>query len=115
MLLGDPTTIMIERRRAKRAKVNLNARWEGVATYSTGTITDLSASGCFILTNDNAETNELIRIEMQLYGGKWIYMWGEIVYRAPEIGFGLRFTGSPEPEQTLIARLIEYALCEEAL
>ena len=106
---------MIERRRVKRAQVNLAAKWEGVLSQMSGTVTDISTGGCFVLTEDRVQLDELIRLEIQLLGGKLISIWGEIVYRAPDIGFGLRFTGCSEQEQIVIERLVDYAISESAL
>jgi len=106
---------LIERRRAKRAQVNLAAKWEGVLSQMSGTVTDISTGGCFVLTEDRVQLDELIRLEIQLLGGKLISIWGEIVYRAPDIGFGLRFTGCSEQEQIVIERLVDYAISESSL
>jgi hypothetical protein len=106
---------MNERRKDQRIRVNLNARWEGDAHRHLGTITDISGSGCFILTIDQVEIHELLRVEFQLLSGKWINVWGEVVYRAPEIGFGLRFTGTTEEEQRVIDLLVRYARLEKSL
>ena len=86
--ISAPTEVnsaLKERRRSKRAHVNLTARWEGVLSQMTGTVTDISVGGCFVLTEDRVQLNELIRLELQLLGGKSISIWGEIVYRAPDI------------------------------
>jgi hypothetical protein len=106
---------MNERRQAQRIRVNINARWEGDSNRRLGTITDISTNGCFILTVDEAEIHELLRVEFQLMSGKWINVWGEVVYRAPEIGFGLRFTGTTEEEQRVIDLLVKYAKLEQSL
>jgi hypothetical protein len=98
-----------EKRQAPRIRVNINARWEGVLTRHFGTVTDISRTGCFILTVDAVSIKELLRVEIQMLNGKWIYFWGEVVYRAPEIGFGLRFTGTNDAEQKMIDSLVEYA------
>jgi hypothetical protein len=104
-----------EKRKSPRANVRIDARWEGVLTRHFGTVTDISRTGCFILTVDAVAIKELLRVEIQLLSGKWIYVWGEVVYRAPEIGFGLRFTGASEEEEKMIALLIEYVNKEKAL
>ena len=39
-----------DRRSAPRARVKLTARWEGVLSRENATVTDLSRSGCFVLT-----------------------------------------------------------------
>ena len=82
----------IERRLVERIKVNIRARWEGSRTRRDGTITDISTAGCFVLTEDlGVEKRELVKIELLLPGGI-ITLWGQVVYKADEIGFGVRFT-----------------------
>lgn len=97
----------MERRRAGRVETNLSARWEGVLVSRTGTVVDLSQTGCFILTSDEVTLNELIRIEMEIPDHGWMYLWGEVVYKNPEIGFGLRFTGAGEREEQVLRQYIQ--------
>lgn len=96
-----------ERRESERFQVKLNARWEGVLAQRTGTIVDISSTGCFLLTRDDVTTKELIRIEIQLPTERWINLWAEVVYQISEIGFALRFTGSTETEQTMLNLLLD--------
>ena len=101
---------MIEERRAHaRVKTRIEARWEGVATSREGTVVDLSADGCFILTADEVQPKELIRLEIPIPHGRRICLWGEVVYQASEIGFALRFTGADEAEKEMIEELVDYA------
>jgi hypothetical protein len=102
--------MMSERRKTERVQVSLAARWEGVLTRREGTITDISLSGCFMLTMDTVTPCELISIEIQIPTGRWIYLWAEVVYSIPEMGFALRFTGSAdETEEIMLGMLINYA------
>jgi hypothetical protein len=55
-----------ERRSAPRARVKLPARWEGVMSRENATVTDLSRSGCFVLTGGKVEMKELVCVEIQL-------------------------------------------------
>jgi hypothetical protein len=97
----------MERRRAGRVETNLNARWEGVLMSRTGSVVDLSLTGCFILTSDDVVLGELIRMEVDVPEHGSMYLWGEVVYKNPEIGFGLRFTGSGQAEETALREYIE--------
>ena len=100
---------MVEKREAERVQVSLDARWEGVLAQCGGTVVDLSRTGCFILTSDLAAQEELIRLEVELPTGGVIYLWGEVVYKISEMGFGIRFTGVAEAERAMLELLIEYA------
>ena len=100
---------MIEERRAhERVKANLPARWEGVLTSREGTVTDLSQTGCFVVTKADVQPKELIRIEVEMETGRCLYLWGEVVYHVEEIGFALRFTGTEETELRMLEALIDF-------
>lgn len=100
---------MSERRRAQRVRANLDTRWEGLLARREGNIVDVSSTGCFLLTTDAVTQGELIRLEIQLPSGKWVYLWAEVMYSIPEMGFALRFTGSiDEREQSMLELLIGY-------
>ncbi|HEY2963058.1 MAG TPA: PilZ domain-containing protein [Pyrinomonadaceae bacterium] len=93
---------MKDRRSAPRVRVNLPARWEGVQSREDATVTDLSRSGCFVLTGGKVEVRELVWLEIQLTGTQTVNFWAEVVDEASEIGFALKFnSSSPEDEATL--------------
>jgi len=95
---------MEERRRARRIKVNLSARWEGVLTHQQAQVTDLSTTGCFLLSGGQVEAKELVRLEIELPDGP-IYFWAEVVDAAYEIGFAVRFTAIEDVDEK---RLVEF-------
>jgi hypothetical protein len=96
-----------ERRSAPRARVKLPARWEGVMSRENATVTDLSRSGCFVLTGGKVEVKELVWVEIQLTDTQAVNFWAEVVDEASEIGFALKFnSSSPEDEETL-AKFLE--------
>ena len=95
-----------ERRSAPRARVKVPARWEGVLSRENATITDLSRSGCFVLSGGNVEVKELVWLEIQISEHQPIHFWAEVVDAASEIGFALKFnSSSPEDEAALAAFL----------
>ena len=81
----------LERRRAPRYRVNLQARWHGRWASHDATVTDLSVCGCFVLTDDLVERDEVVRLEVRLPRGGWITLHGRVVNQAEEIGFALDF------------------------
>ena len=90
----QPTRGGRERRRAPRYKVNFAASWEGGAGARPGPVTDLSALGCFLLTDTAcAGPGDLIGIDLGLPGGGGIGLRGRVVYVTEEIGFGVEFRG----------------------
>ena len=102
-------SVMIDERRASgRVRANLRAQWEGVLASREGQVTDLSTTGCFVVTKADVQPKELIRLEVELETGRRLYLWGEVVYTVEEIGFALRFTGTEETELRMLGALIEF-------
>ena len=88
--------------------VNLPARWEGVLEKHEGNIVSLSTEGCFVLSGGKVEPGELIRLEIDVPGDQPVYVWGEVVDEADEIGFAVRFTSSDdEADLARLARFIQ--------
>jgi hypothetical protein len=104
--------IGMERRLTQRIKVNIRARWEGSRARREGTVTDISTDGCFVLTEDiGVERRELVKIELLLPGGV-ITLWGQVIYKADEIGFGIRFAPNIPDEER---RRLEFLVKAEAV
>lgn len=96
---------MQERRQAERIRLNLPARWQSLLTQDRGTVCDLSASGCFLLTAGEVKAAELVRLEID-FGSHLVFAWGKVVYRLTEMGFALRFIFSEENERRALTKLI---------
>lgn len=97
---------MQERRTAERVRLNLNARWEGLLTEGRGAVSDLSLTGCFVLSGGQVTSGELIRLQIG-FSREVATVWGRVVYSVAEIGFALRFTFGGEEEQRALAGLID--------
>ena len=99
-----------ERRSAPRVRVKLPARWEGVLSRENATVTDLSRSGCFVLTGGKVEIKELVWLEIQLTPQQAVNFWAEVVNQASEIGFALKFNSSSPEDETALAKFLEKIL-----
>lgn len=100
---------MEERRRAPRFQVNVEMRWESASRQNKGTISDISTSGCFVLTAPEVAVKELIKVGIPLPGGKAVTLSGETVYTVEEIGFAMRFVELGKREQQFLQRLVNSA------
>jgi hypothetical protein len=107
LMISGGVYMGMERRLAERYKVSIRVRWEGSRAQREGTVTDISIAGCFVLTEDiGVERRELIRIELLLPGGV-ITLWGSVIYKADEIGFGVRFAPNiPDEERKRLEFLV---------
>lgn len=98
---------MNERRSSPRVRVNLPARWEGVVSRENATVTDLSRSGCFVLTGGRVEVKELVWLEIQLSETQAVNFWAEVVDQASDIGFALKFNSSSPEDEAALAKFLE--------
>ena len=97
----------IERRKAPRARVKLAARWEGAVSRDNATVTDLSRTGCFVLTGGTVEVKELVWLEIQLTDNQVVNFWAEVVDQASDIGFALKFNSSSPEDEAALAKFLE--------
>jgi PilZ domain-containing protein len=97
----------IERRKAPRARVKLAARWEGAMSRDDATVTDLSRTGCFVLTGGAVEVKELVWLEIQLSETEAVNFWAEVVDQASDIGFALKFNSSSPEDEATLAKFLE--------
>jgi len=97
----------IERRKAPRARVKLVARWEGAMSRDDATVTDLSRTGCFVLTGGKVDVKELVWIEIQLTETQAVNFWAEVVDQASDIGFALKFNSSSPEDEATLAKFLE--------
>ena len=104
----------IERRRHERVNIYLKARWEGLLGRYEGTLSDISAGGCFILSESQTTLRELIRLEIELHTGEWVKVWGEVTNQFEGVGFGVRYTELDEDGEDHFALSIEQSKCIKA-
>jgi hypothetical protein len=74
------------------------------------TITDLSKTGCFVLTGGDVESKELVRLEIEVPEGEPLVLWAEVVDAAFEIGFAVRFTSMTDDDEVRLSRFITASL-----
>ena len=88
-------------------RVNLPARWEGVLSRETATVTDISRNGCFVLTGGKVEVKELVWLEIQLTDTQTVHFWSEVVDSASEIGFALKFNSSTPEDESMLTSFLD--------
>ena len=96
---------MQEQRAAPRFRVDLNARWETLKSQGRGAVSDLSTSGCFVLTGGEVSARELTRLQITSTHQVAI-AWGQVIYAVGEIGFAVRFVFERDQERDPLIKLI---------
>lgn len=91
-----------DRRAVERFSVNIDIEWEGLGGKQTGTISDISISGCFVLCSGEVEDGDYIKIYFPLSTGKKFEFMGEVTNHVFEIGFGVCFINLTETQKEFL-------------
>ncbi|HXC70206.1 MAG TPA: PilZ domain-containing protein [Pyrinomonadaceae bacterium] len=89
---------MSERRTEDRLDVCLDVVWDGKSGNYTARVTDLSEGGCYLDTMGEAQSGEIVSFKLQLPGGDWLELTGQVAHQSPPMGFGLRFLDLTEEQ-----------------
>jgi hypothetical protein len=82
-------------------------RWKGRTGEHDACISNVSLEGCFLNTQGEVEVGDLVSFKANLPTDELIELRGKVVHRqARPIGFGLRFEGLSNTEQTFLKLLI---------
>lgn len=95
-----------ERRRNKRKRLLLEAKWESMSSTHEARVEDLSLGGCFVDTVGRVEINEAVDLEIQLPSGEWLSLRGQVASYQQGVGFGMSFTSLSEDEVAALKDLM---------
>ena len=95
-----------ERRKGKRFPADLEVDWESSAGRGTGSLSDISETGCFILCGGGVTEGESVRVLFPLGDGMSAEFRGEVVNFTEEVGFGLRFDALTPAQRDLVSKVI---------
>ncbi len=96
-----------ERRSVRRYSINIDIEWEGLIGRQQGTISDISALGCFVLCSGEVENGESVKLFMPIGDGMKILFMGKVVNHVFEIGYGVRFIEMNASQQSFLDKFIE--------
>ncbi|MDM7924044.1 MAG: PilZ domain-containing protein [Pyrinomonadaceae bacterium] len=97
----------IDRRKTRRARVNTPIEWESHSGKRTGTVSDLSRDGCFVLTSGDVSAGERIFINFPLTDGGKARLPAEIGETVFDIGFAAKFVGLTVAQNEFLERFVE--------
>ena len=87
--------------------VSLDVVWQGSSGKQDARMSEISMDGCFIESKVQARAlGEVVEFKVQLPGGPWVSLQGELVLEDYPIGFGLRFKGLTEGDKRLLAQVV---------
>lgn len=96
-----------ERRAVERFPVNIEIEWEGLVGRKSGTISDISPLGCFVLCSGEVEDGENVKIFFPLTDGRKIQLWGEVSNHVFEIGFAVKFIELSEAQREFLEVFVD--------
>lgn len=96
-----------DRRIIERTNVNIDVQWESLVGRKSGTISDISPHGCFILCSGEVEDGENVKIFLPLSDGMNVQFWGEVANHALEIGFAARFIELSDAQKDFLEKFID--------
>lgn len=87
-MIGDD-----ERRADRRYKVSfrVNVSREE-STEVEGEVSDLSAGGCFVESDEEVREGDLVKLRFDIPGHGDLTVWGNVVFWVRDTGFGIRFS-----------------------
>jgi hypothetical protein len=96
-----------DRRRAKRYPISLEVEWESHNGRRTGTLSDISDEGCFILSEVDISDGELVKVYIPLSDGMKVEFLGQVANFVYEIGFALHFLSLSEAQKEFLGSFVE--------
>ncbi|HKP69741.1 MAG TPA: PilZ domain-containing protein [Pyrinomonadaceae bacterium] len=95
-----------ERRTSKRYAVSLEIEWENHYGRKTGTLSDVSEKGCFVLTSVDVTDGELVKIFIPLTDGMKVEFMGQVANFVSEIGFAVHFLSLTDSQKEFLASFV---------
>jgi len=80
-----------ERRRNRRKRLLLEAKWESMSRTHEARVDDVSMGGCFVNTYSHVELDEEVNLQILLPSGEWLQLRGQVASYQPGVGFGVAF------------------------
>jgi len=97
-----------ERRRQGRVEAYIEVSWEGASGKYAARTGDIHTGGCFIDSIAEVAVGEIIHFKLRLPSEEWIEVKGEVAYKYPNAGFGVRFvTISSEDDRKRLEWLVK--------
>jgi hypothetical protein len=97
-----------ERRSINRYAIDVSVEWEGAsAVRNSGSLSDISLEGCFVLSSGEVKENDQVRIFIPLGDGMKVQFAGTVANYVFEIGFGVKFEPLSAAQKELLMNLLK--------
>ena len=96
-----------ERRSSNRFPVEVDVEWESAGTRQSGTISDVSLDGCFVLGSGEVTDGDAVKLFVPLADGMKVQFDGVVANNVFEIGFGVRFAQVNAAQRDVLMQLVK--------
>ena len=96
-----------DRRSQKRYPISLDVEWENHNGRRTGTLSDISEGGCFVLTDVDVSDGELVKVFIPLSDGMKVEFMGQVANFVYEIGFAVNFLSLSEAQKEFLSNFMD--------
>ena len=98
-----------ERRAADRFAVKIDVEWERAKGRFSGSVSDMSFDGCFVLCSGDVDDGETVSLFIPLADGMKVQFNGRVTNHVLEIGFGLKFDPLTTGQRDVLAKMAAQA------
>ena len=95
-----------ERRQTNRYPVDVSVEWEAASGRQSGSMSDLSFEGCFVLSNGDVADGDNVKLFIPLGDGMKVQFDGRVANHVVEIGFGIKFTPLSQAQKEILTKLV---------
>jgi hypothetical protein len=96
-----------ERRHTNRYNIEATIEWEAASGRQTGTVSDVSFDGCFVLSSGDVEDGDNVKIFIPLGDGMKVQYDGRVANHVFEIGFGVKFVPLSQAQKEILTKLVK--------
>ena len=96
-----------ERRSESRVRLAVDVEWDLNDGTHSGTLSDLTSKGCFILASGFFDEGATVRVGFPTSDGGTVDIVGVIANQFPDIGFALRFVDLTDAQQEFLKTFAE--------
>lgn len=99
----------IERRASNRYPIEVDVEWQASGPRRSGSISDVSLDGCFVLSSGDVGDGEAVRLFVPLADGMKVEFTGRVANHVADIGFGFKFDQLSAAQRDVLGRLVRDA------
>ncbi|HUR99032.1 MAG TPA: PilZ domain-containing protein [Pyrinomonadaceae bacterium] len=96
-----------DRRKTRRFAISIDVEWENHNGRRSGTLSDISEEGCFVLSEVDVSDGELVKIFIPLSDGMQVEFLGQVANFVYEIGFAVYFLSLSESQKEFLSNFVE--------